>query len=120
MIDKKNKIYKDLPFKFNLIYRAIQDGFSIRNFHNNCDNKGPTVVVIKIRNSKEIVGGYNPLKWRDVDRIENETSSLLPRHNHNDKCETSNSFIFLLKVQADPILSRVTYEKKAIIWSEWK
>src|SRR5205823_13955421 len=44
-IDKKEETcyhFKDIPFKFELIYRASTEGF--RYFHNNCDNKGPTVV----------------------------------------------------------------------------
>ncbi|RHZ85948.1 hypothetical protein Glove_58g63 [Diversispora epigaea] len=53
--------FSDLPFKFKLIYRASCEGFEINNFHNNCDNKGSTVVVIKVRNSEATIGGYNPL-----------------------------------------------------------
>ncbi|PKK71931.1 kinase-like protein [Rhizophagus irregularis] len=32
-------------------------------FHAKCDNKGATIVVVKIKNSEQIVGGYNPLFW---------------------------------------------------------
>ena len=41
-------IFKDLPFKFNLIYRASREGFWIDKFHTICDNKEPTIVVIKL------------------------------------------------------------------------
>jgi len=110
--------FTDLPFKFQLIHRASQDGFNVKNFHKNCDNKGPTVVVIKVQNSGEIVGGYNPLEWRSVKKVENKRSSLLSHHNNlyiDHECETPNSFIFSLKNQTDPILSRVISEKEAII-----
>ncbi|PKB98943.1 hypothetical protein RhiirA5_505969, partial [Rhizophagus irregularis] len=28
-----------------------------------CDNKGATIVIVKIANSEQIVGGYNSLYW---------------------------------------------------------
>ncbi|GES90411.1 BTB/POZ protein [Rhizophagus clarus] len=57
-IDKKKGIpyrIKDIPFKFELIYRASREGFNTKKFHECCDNKGPTVVIIKVRNSGEII-----------------------------------------------------------------
>ncbi|CAG8793233.1 9121_t:CDS:1, partial [Acaulospora morrowiae] len=39
--------FRNLPLKFKLIYRASSEGFGIERFHRNCDNKGPTLVVIK-------------------------------------------------------------------------
>lgn len=121
-VNKKRKPYdfKNLPFKLKLIYRASRDGFGINNFHNNCDNKGPTIVIIKVRNLGEIIGGYNPLEWRSVKINENETTPLLPQNNefYNDfNCKTSNSFIFSLTNRDIPILSRVSSREEAIIWS---
>ncbi|GBB84420.1 hypothetical protein RclHR1_01100012 [Rhizophagus clarus] len=69
--------HNNLPFEFKLIYRASRDGFGINNFHNNCDNMGPTVVVIKVHNTGEIIGGYNPLEWRSINIKENEELPLL-------------------------------------------
>ncbi|RHZ85963.1 hypothetical protein Glove_58g81 [Diversispora epigaea] len=61
-IDKRRTLchFSDLPFKFKFIYRASREGFEINNFHNNCDNKGPTV-VIKVRNSEADIIHYNDL-----------------------------------------------------------
>ena len=42
--------------RFALIYRASRDGLAAATFHANCDNKGPTVTVIKSGNN--IFGGY--------------------------------------------------------------
>jgi hypothetical protein len=50
-------------YKFNLILRGSRDGFDPTSFHNKCDNKGANIVVVKIKNSNQIVGGYNPLDW---------------------------------------------------------
>ena len=47
--------------KWNLCYRASRDGWSARNFHQNCDDKGPTVVLIKV--NQFIFGGYTDQNW---------------------------------------------------------
>src|SRR5581483_8674832 len=65
-IDKKNSSHyneKNIPYKFNLLYRASRDGNTAAKFHEKCDNKGATIVVAKIKDSEQIVGGYNPLFW---------------------------------------------------------
>jgi hypothetical protein len=65
-IDKKDSSHynkKNIPYKFNLLYRASRDGNTPAAFHEKCDNKGATIVVAKIANSEQIVGGYNPLDW---------------------------------------------------------
>ncbi|RHZ85953.1 hypothetical protein Glove_58g68 [Diversispora epigaea] len=117
-IDKRRTPYnfKDLPFKFELIYRASREGFEINNFHNNCDNKGPTVVVIKVRDSGEIIGGYNPLEWCHF-KIEDERSSLLSHNNDFDhQCKSSNSFIFSLEETRLNIGIARFVKEEAIIW----
>jgi len=45
-----------------LIYRASQDGFGASNFHLKCDNKGPTLSVIKSQNDY-IFGGFTSISW---------------------------------------------------------
>ena len=47
--------------KWNLCYRASRDGWRARDFHRLCDNKGPTVVLIKVNNY--IFGGYTDQNW---------------------------------------------------------
>ncbi|CAI2183388.1 19709_t:CDS:1, partial [Funneliformis geosporum] len=32
-------------------------------FHIKCDGKGATIFVAKIKDTNQIVGGYNPLDW---------------------------------------------------------
>ena len=44
-----------------LLYRASRDGWASSNFHSCCDNKGPTVTVIKSGNY--IFGGYADQSW---------------------------------------------------------
>src|ERR1051325_9533678 len=54
---------KNIPYNFNLLYRASRDGNTNGAFHDKCDNKGATIVIAKIANSEQIVGEYNPLYW---------------------------------------------------------
>ena len=49
---------------FTLLYRATRDGFSAAAFHDKCDHKERTLVVIKAT-SGCIFGGYSRLAWDD-------------------------------------------------------
>ena len=55
-------INSEKKIKTKLLYRKSKDGDDYETFHRLCDNKGPTLILIK---SKEgfIVGGYTPLNW---------------------------------------------------------
>ncbi|CAB4404493.1 unnamed protein product [Rhizophagus irregularis] len=64
-IDRKDSFYNKnkIPYEFKLLYRSSRDGFNTKSFHQNCDNKGATIWVAKIQDSKQLIGGYNPLDW---------------------------------------------------------
>src|SRR6185369_3600152 len=65
-IDKMDSSHynrKNIPYGFKLLYRSNQDGNDTLSFHKNCDNKGATIWIAKIKNSTQIIGGYNPLDW---------------------------------------------------------
>ncbi|EXX76511.1 hypothetical protein GLOIN_2v1775034 [Rhizophagus irregularis DAOM 181602=DAOM 197198] len=64
-IDRKDSSYNknEIPYGFKLLYHSGQDGFNAESFHRNCDNKGATIWVAKIQDSKQLIGGYNPLDW---------------------------------------------------------
>ncbi|CAB4474044.1 hypothetical protein RhiirA5_411214 [Rhizophagus irregularis] len=57
-------------FKFNLLYSTKRNGNSVEMFHEYCDNKGATVILVKTNLPGEIIGGYNPISWGN-----NESSS---------------------------------------------
>ncbi|CAI2163657.1 19532_t:CDS:2, partial [Funneliformis geosporum] len=63
----------------SLLYRADRDGFHSGIFRNQCNDQGPSLALIKLRNGK-IVGGYNPLGWMKVDP--------------DDRKDYSKSFLF--------------------------
>ncbi|KAJ7384824.1 hypothetical protein OS493_019501 [Desmophyllum pertusum] len=43
-------------------YRAITDGWESVTFHDRCNNKGPTVTIIRV--GKYIFGGYTGVSWQ--------------------------------------------------------
>ena len=44
-----------------LLYRASRDGFAAECFHSRCDNKGPTVTIVK--SGEYIFGGFTEQSW---------------------------------------------------------
>ena len=48
--------------KLELIYRGSRDGSLGKNFHEKCDNKGPTIILYK-NNKGHIFGGYASISW---------------------------------------------------------
>ncbi|CAB4441811.1 unnamed protein product [Rhizophagus irregularis] len=79
-VDRKDPSHynmKNIPYDFKLLYRSNRDGIDTKTFHKNCDNKEATIWVAKIKDSTQIIGGYNPLDW-----------------NGNNWKTTTDSFIF--------------------------
>ncbi|GBC06528.1 hypothetical protein RclHR1_00690018 [Rhizophagus clarus] len=86
-------------YEFKLLYRN-ESGVK-EDFHKFCDNQPGTVTIVKLKDSNEIIGGYNPIEWK----------------NTNNYGVTKDSFIFSFKDSygiEDHILSRVKDETKAI------
>ncbi|RHZ89658.1 hypothetical protein Glove_13g213 [Diversispora epigaea] len=102
-IDRKDITYEinNNPYEFNLILRGSRDGFETTVFCNLCDQKKNVVIVAKVKDSDEIIGGYNPIGWNS---------------NLRQYSITNDSFIFSLKNGniENFILSRVKFSSKAI------
>ena len=47
---------------YELLYKATADGDSIDDFIKKCENKGPTILIIK-SNKEQIFGGYTEKNW---------------------------------------------------------
>ena len=59
----KQKTGKNIN-KFILLFRKSKNGNYSSDFHKFCDNKGPTLSLIKIKNDI-IIGGFTPLNWKN-------------------------------------------------------
>ncbi|PKC06839.1 hypothetical protein RhiirA5_419024, partial [Rhizophagus irregularis] len=85
----------NIPYKFNLLYRASRDGNTPAAFHAKCYNEGPTIVIVKISNSEKLVGGYNPFKW----------------DSSNQDKSTKDSYIYLFTDRIDTKSAKVSYSE---------
>ncbi|UZO06947.1 uncharacterized protein OCT59_027252 [Rhizophagus irregularis] len=91
-------------YKFKLLLRESRDGFTREKFHDIYDNQFRTITIIKLDNSDEILGGYNPIKWESNDAGNYGT--------------TEDNFIFSFENSDDIenyIFSRVKDEEFAIL-----
>jgi hypothetical protein len=92
-------------FEFKLILRGSRDGFTAKRFHELCNNQSRTVTIIKVKDSNEILGGYNPIEWK------NECN------NFDSYGNTKDSFIFSFINKENiknHIISRVKFVECAI------
>jgi len=56
-------IYNWCEYKnMELLYRGTRDGMLSENFHQKCDNKGPTITLFK-NDKGNIFGGYSSISW---------------------------------------------------------
>jgi len=90
-------------FNFNLIYRASKDGLSTKIFHENCDDKGPTILVIKLSNSKQIVGAYNPLSYQKS-KINLRRRSLIYGNNNSKRKSSLDACLNIKEAKKDTFL----------------
>ncbi|RIB25105.1 hypothetical protein C2G38_540578 [Gigaspora rosea] len=103
-IDKNANAYSisNNPYDFKLLLRGSRDGFNSATFWNLCDNQKNLIVVIKVKGTDEILGGYNPVSW--------------DKTLHGCYTVCNESFIFSLKngTVSNSILSHVVIPKDAI------
>ena len=58
----KNWINPNMKIKAELLYRLTRDGDEFQTFHNLCDNKGITLLLVKLIDGN-ILGGYITKDW---------------------------------------------------------
>ncbi len=55
-----------------LHYRGSTDGWMAKDFHRNCDNKGPTLTLLQIEDG-DCIGGFTNQSWSSPEEIEYKT-----------------------------------------------
>jgi hypothetical protein len=63
-------------FTCKLLYRASRDGWQSTDFHRLCDEKGPTVVIVKVSNGR-LCGGYCSIGWKSSVEWQNDNKSFV-------------------------------------------
>ncbi|RHZ84864.1 hypothetical protein Glove_74g213 [Diversispora epigaea] len=94
-IDKREsrltKYTKNNPYEFKLLVRRSRDGFNVKTIYEICDKISSIVIVLKVKDTGEVLGGYNPC--------------VLDK-NKDEWIHSQDSFAFSLKTK-NSILSRV-------------
>jgi hypothetical protein len=87
-------------YEFKLLFRGSRDGLTRGDFHEFCNNHSRTVTIVKVKDSNEILGGYNSIEWKSSGYFK----------------ATKDSFIFSFDngTIENYILSRIVYETKAV------
>jgi hypothetical protein len=62
--------------KWDLIYRASQDGFEASSFHSKCDNRPNTLVIVKSTNGN-VFGGYTEQTWNHANNYKADPNAFI-------------------------------------------
>jgi len=92
LINNKDKIKiknwltnnKTKSISCNLLYKLTLNGKEIKTFHQLCDDKGPTLIIIETID-KEIFGGFTPLNWNGNKGDQKDTDTFIFSLNTNNK-----------------------------------
>ena len=58
----KSWLPETMKGEWRLLFRASRDGFDASAFHSKCDNKGPTITVVK--SGENSFGGFTETAWK--------------------------------------------------------
>ena len=72
----KNWINPNENINLELLYRASRDGDEVRTFHRLCDEKGPTLVVVK-NSFNSRYGGYTSIPWSSVEGYQSDDTAFI-------------------------------------------
>jgi hypothetical protein len=70
--------------KWERCYQKTVDGSTPADFHNNCDNRGPTVTIIELHNNR-IFGGYTDVSWSTTNAYRASYSAFIFSINNDKK-----------------------------------
>eukprot|EP01084_Bolivina_argentea_P050350 92571_1 len=72
--------------RFSLLFRASEHGYTSNQFHNKCDDNGPTITIIK-SHFGNIFGGYRSVSWTtpQMKTSTQDTNAFLFLVRSNDK-----------------------------------
>lgn len=71
---------------FHRLYQASKDGFDVSTFHKKCDNRGPTLCLVRSKSNQRVFGGFAEQAWTPDLNDSSTENSIFKR-----------SFLFTLK-----------------------
>jgi len=67
----------DNKYRFALLLRSSRDGGSKEKFHELCDNKGATLIIVKSKQYNHVFGGYTSVPWKSSGDWQSDESAFL-------------------------------------------
>ena len=89
-INLKNWINPNMKIKAELLYRLSRDGNEFQTFHNLCDNKGITLLLVKLDDGY-ILGGYTTKDWDTSSGWKQDNNAFVFSLTENVKCVTNSN-----------------------------
>ncbi|GBC02511.1 hypothetical protein RclHR1_04660004 [Rhizophagus clarus] len=110
-IDKND--YFTFRYKFDLVYRGSIDGINVETFKNKCNGQVESLVLIKVKGSNKIYGGYSSIGFNSIgNNVPSFSGSKNSKYYYS-----SDNFIFSFENSDDTQdmkISRVINYDKAI------
>lgn len=60
-----------------MLYRATRDGWNVKDFHGRCDGNGPSVTLIKVKETNKICGGFTSLPWSSTGGVKADKDAVV-------------------------------------------
>ena len=89
----KNWINPNMKIKAELLYRLTRDGDEYQTFHNLCDNKGITLLLVKLIDGN-ILGGYITKDWDNHSEWKQDQDAFVFSLTQNVKCVTNSNYSY--------------------------
>ncbi|CAF3730283.1 unnamed protein product [Adineta steineri] len=74
---KLNEFLGENEAQWDLVYKAKRDGFRGVDFHRQCDEKGPTMTIIKSKAGGYLFGGYTAPVWSSDNGRRTDSTAFL-------------------------------------------
>ena len=109
-INKLNKIIgwikektKKEVINFESIFKMKENGYDSKDFHKYCDNKEPTLILVKTTKDK-IFGGFTPLNWKNdkISKIDDSNQTFIFSLNSMKKYDLINKSNFAIRTSEGP------------------
>jgi len=84
-----------------ILYVATRDGDLAHDFHNACDDKGPTVVIVESEGGA-VFGGYNNVDWKGSGYVSSSTAFLFRLRPTAMKCPLKSDYYYKYAVKRTP------------------
>ncbi len=59
-----------------MLYRGSDHGWEYDDFHDRCDNKGPTISLFNVKDG-DVIGGYTKAQWESSGGYVGDSDAML-------------------------------------------